>query len=131
MYARTVRIAGTASLALCLAVALGAPAQAHSATPATGHKGTCTGSSTVKLAASGHKKGIKVTAKVKTGTADEAWLWTITDNGVPVAGDVSSTNGNGTLVVRQEIANADGSDTIDFAATDTVTGEVCTAEVTV
>ena len=56
----TVRVAGAATLALCFGLALGAPAQARSATPSA--SGTCSGTSTVKLHTSEHKKGIKVTS---------------------------------------------------------------------
>jgi hypothetical protein len=124
------RIAGAASIALCLGISFESSAQAHSAGPATGHKGTCSATSTVKLAVSGHKKGNKVTAQVKTDVANEAWDWSISDNGTTVANDESSTRKNDKLVVRQTLANLDGTDTVDFTATDSVTGETCTAEVT-
>lgn len=126
------RLAGAAALSLGLAVALGAPALANNG----GHgnkpvKGVCSGSSSLKLATSNHGKGIKVTAKIKTGVAGEAWDWSISDNGTTVAADQSTTNKNDKLVVRQQISKQDGANTIDFAATDTVTGETCTAEAVV
>lgn len=126
-----IRLAGVASLALGVAVALGAPAQAASAAHKGHGGGTCSANSTIKFKADGKKKGIKVTAKVATGVAGEAWDWTISDNGTQVAGDESSTGSDGKLVVRATVPNLDGSDTVDFAATDTVTGETCTAEAVV
>jgi hypothetical protein len=120
------RRVGTIGLGLGLAAALGTPAFANHGSPPV--KGTCSGSSTVKLYTSEHGKGIKVTAKIKTGVAGEAWDWTISDNGSTVAADESVTNADNKLIVRATVPNLEGSDTIDFSATDTVTGEVCTAE---
>src|SRR5262245_12139536 len=120
------RIAGAAGLGLGLAVALGTPAFAGHDNPPV--KGTCSGPSSLKLDTSEHKKGIKVQAQVKTGVVGEAWDWSISDNGTTVAADQSTTDTNGKLVVRATIPNLDGTDTVDFAATDTVTGETCTAE---
>ena len=129
MYRKTTsRIAGAGALALCFGVALGVPAQASDTNPVNG---TCSGTSTVKLYTSEHGKGIKVKAKIKTGTAAEAWDWSVSDNGTTVAADQSTTNSNGKLVVRATIPNLDGTDTVDFTATDTVTGETCTAEAVV
>lgn len=123
------RIGGAAAIALCFGVAMGAPAQAKTVAPSA--TGTCSGSSTVKIHTSEHKKGIKVRAQVKTGTAGELWMWALTDNGTTVNADETATGHNGKLVVRETIPNLDGPDTIDFAAVDTVTGETCTVETVV
>src|SRR5262245_54391581 len=123
-------LAGAASIGLGLAVALGTPAVAASHGDGS-HKGTCSATSSVKLKASDHKKGIKVAAQVKTDVAGEVWDWSISDNGVVVASDSTATGKNGKLVVRATVANPDGTDTIDFLASDTVTGESCMAEAVV
>jgi len=122
------RTAGIASLGLGLAIALGAPALANNGTPV---KGTCSGTSHVKLYTSEHKKGINVQAQIKTGVKGELWDWSISDNGTTVAADQSATDDNDKLVVKASIPNLDGSDTVDFTATNTVTGETCTAEAVV
>ncbi len=109
-------------------MALGLPAQAKDGGDASTH-GSCSGTSTYKVLANGHKDSIVVKAKVATNIAGETWSYTIADNGTTVAaGDVTTTK-NGRLDVRQSIPNLEGSDTIDLAAIDSVTGETCTAEV--
>jgi len=120
------QIGGAAAITLCFGVALAAPAQAKTVAPSA--TGTCSGSSTVKIHTSEHKKGIKVRAQIKTGTPGELWVWTLTDNGTTVNTDETSTGHNGKLVVRETIPNLDGTDTIDFTAVDSVTGETCTVE---
>ena len=124
-----VRLAGAAALALGVSVALGLPAQAKDGSTAQSH-GTCSATSTYKLAASGHKDSITVKAKVKTDVGGELWSFTVADNGSEVAAGDATTGKNGKLTVRQSIPNLDGADTIDFTATDSVTGETCVAQVT-
>src|SRR4051812_32101052 len=97
------RLAGAAALSVGLAVALGAPALANHGSPPV--KGSCSGTSTIKLFTSEHKKGIKVQAQIKTGVAGETWDWAITDNGTTVAADQSMTNDDGRLVVRVTVPN--------------------------
>lgn len=123
------RVASVASLGLGLALTLGAPAMASHANKPV--HGTCSADSSVTLKTNVQKKGIKVHAQVKTAVAGEAWDWSMSDNGTTVAADQSLTDDDGNLNVKATIANLDGSDTIDFAATDTVTGETCTAEAVV
>ena len=124
-----VRLAGAAALALGVSVALGLPAQAKDGSTAQSH-GTCSATSTYKLVASGHKDSITVKAKVKTDVGGELWSFTVADNGSEVAAGDATTSKNGKLTVRQSIPNLDGADTIDFTATDSVTGETCVAQVT-
>jgi len=124
-----VRLAGGAALALGLSAALGLPAQAKDGSTAQSH-GSCSATSSYKLVASGHKDSIVVKAKVKTDVGGEMWTYTIADNGTEVVAGDGTTSKNGKLSVRQSIPNLDGADTIDFIATDSVTGETCIAQVT-
>ena len=121
-------LAGGASLALGLTVALGLPAQAKGGSTAQSH-GDCSADSSYKLNASGHKDSIKVKAKLKTESGGEMWTYTIADNGSEVVAGDATTSKNGKLSVGQSIPNLDGADTIDFTATDSVTGETCVAQV--
>src|SRR6478735_6360414 len=113
------RFAGVAGLGLGLAVALGTPALAdHGNGPV---KGTCSATSSLKLFTSNSGgKGIKVKAKIKTDVAGELWDWSVSNNGTTVASGETATGSNDKLVVRQRIDKVDGTNTIDFTATDTV-----------
>jgi len=125
-----VRLAGAAALAFGLSAALSLPAQASNSGSEKSN-GTCSATSTANLSASVHKKGIKVQAKVKTDVAGEAWTYSLSDNAVVVASGDATTNEDGNFKVKTTIPNLEGTDTIDLIATDTVTGETCTAEVVV
>lgn len=122
------RLAGAAALTLGLSAAMGLPAQAKGGSTASTH-GSCSATSTYKIAASGHKDSITVKAKIKSDTAGELWFYTIADNGTEVVAGDATTSKSGKLTVRQSIPNQDGADTIDFTATDSVTGETCVAQV--
>jgi hypothetical protein len=124
------RLAGATALSLTLALSVSVPAQAG-VHPDKTAKGTCTLDSTIKLKAKAHHDDIRVTAKVKTGQGDETWAWVITDNGLPAAEGTEDAHKNGKLTVRESIPNLEGPDMVNFTATDTVTGEVCSADVTV
>lgn len=124
----TTRVAVASSLALGVAVALGAPAMAKEGGAQSTH-GHCSDTSTYKVAANGHKDSIRVKAQLKTPTAGDDWSYTVNDNGTQQAAGDATTAKNGKLKLKVMIPNADGVDTIDFAATDTVSGETCSAEV--
>jgi len=128
---RLARTAGAASLVLGLALAVGGPATAQHVSPNKTVHGTCTADSSLKLKVKAHKDTITVRAKVKSDPAGELWAWTITDNAVPAATGENTTNRQGNFSVRESIPNQEGSDTINFTAVDTVTGETCTAETTI
>lgn len=121
------RVAGAASLALGLSLALGMPAQAKGGDAST--HGSCSATSTYKVLATGHKDTIRVKAQVKTDAAGELWTFDVSDNGSSVATGDGTTAKNGKLKVKASIPNLEGTDTIGFTATDSVTGETCTAEV--
>jgi len=127
---RIASLAGAAALALSVTAAMGLPAQAKNSGTQQA-SGTCSATSTWKLSAHSHKDGIALQAKVRTDTGNEMWTYSISDNAVEVvAGDVT-TNEGGNLKVKTMIADLEGTDTIDFTATDSVTGETCTGEVVV
>lgn len=126
---RMAGLAGAATLALGVSVAFGLPAQAKDGSTAQTH-GSCSATSTYKLVASGHKDSIKVKAKAKTDVGGELWTYSIADNGSEVVAGDATTSKGGKLTIRQTIPNLDGADTIDFTATDSVTGETCVAQVT-
>jgi hypothetical protein len=123
------RLAGATALSLTLALSVSVPAQAG-VQPDKTAKGTCTLDSNIKLKAKTHHDDVRVKAKVKTQQGSEAWAWVITDNGLPAAEGTDDTAKNGKLTVRESIPNLEGPDMVNFTATDTVTGEVCTADVT-
>ncbi len=123
----TIRAAGAAALALGVSVSLALPAQAKDGAGST--HGSCSGTSTYKVVASGHKDSIVVKAKIATDVGGEAWAYGIADNGTTVVAGDATTRKNGKLVVRQSIPNLEGTDTIDYTATDSVTGETCSAAV--
>lgn len=86
--------------------------------------------STYKVNATGHKDMIVVKAKVATDVAGEAWAYSIADNGTTIVfGDGTTSKSIAKLVVRQSMPNLEGTDTIDFTATDSATGETCVAQV--
>jgi hypothetical protein len=120
-----VRMSGVAALALGASIALGLPAQAGESTST---HGSCSATSTYKVKATAKKNTIVVKAQVKTGVAGEAWTFSIADNGTPVAEGDATTGPDGKLKGSFKFANLDGTDTIDLTATDTVTGETCSAQ---
>ena len=122
---RMARLAGAAAVALGMSAVLSLPAQAASSDA----KGTCSGTSTTKVKADVKKDTIVVKAKVATDVAGELWVYAIADNSVPVATGEETTGSNGKFKVKAKIANLEGTDTIDFSAIDSVTGETCTAQV--
>lgn len=107
---------------------MGLPAQAKGGSTALTHSSCCL-TSTHKITASGHEDSITVEAKVKSDTGGEPWTYTIADNGTEVVAGDATTSKSGKLTVRQSIPNQDGADTIDFTATDSVTGETCVDQV--
>jgi predicted secreted protein len=120
-----VRLAGVAAVALGVSVVLSLPAQAASSTSS---HGTCSGTSTTKVKATVKGDAIVVKAKVATDVAAEAWSYSIADNGSTVVADVATTGSDGKFKVKATIPNLEGTDTVDVTATDSVTGETCTAE---
>lgn len=123
------RFGGVAAIALSASVALGLPAQADDGGSGS-TKGTCTGSSSIKVKVTSHKDMLVVSAKIKGGQKGDDITYVISDNGTPVATGDQTTSKNGQTTIRESIPNLEGTDTIDFTATDSVTGEVCTAEFT-
>ena len=63
-----------------------------------------------------------------TGVSGEAWTFSIADNGTTVAEGDATTGADGKLKGAFTFPNLDGTDTIDLTATDTVTGETCSAQ---
>jgi len=123
-----IRLAGAATLALGISAAMGMPAQAKGGSTESAH-GDCSATSTWKLNASGKKDSITVKAKVATDVAGETWSYTLADNGAPVAAGDATTNKNGKFKAKASIPNLEGTDTLDFTATDSVTGETCVGQV--
>jgi hypothetical protein len=126
-----VRLAGAAALTLGVSVAMGLPAAQAKGGSGTESHGSCSATSTYKLNVNEKKGSIVIKAKVNGGVANETWTYSIADNGTTVVADEATTDSNGKFKVKQSIPNLDGTDTVDFSAVDTVTGESCTAEVVV
>ncbi len=127
MNRRIVRLAGVGAIALGASVALGLPAQAQVSGSTSTH-GDCSATSTYKVKATVKKDTIVVKTQIATGVGGEAWTYSIADNGTTVIAGDATTAGNGKLKGKFVIANLDGTDTLDLSATDTVTGETCTAQ---
>jgi hypothetical protein len=122
-----VRLSGAAAVALGASVALGLPAQAQDGGSTSVH-GDCSATSTYKVKATVKKDTIVVKAKIATGVAGETWTYSISDNGTVVVEGDATTNDDGKIKGTFKIPNLEGTDTIDLSATDTVTGETCSAE---
>jgi hypothetical protein len=127
MHRSIVRLSGVAAIALGASVAFGLPAHAQDAGSTSTH-GSCSATSTYKVKATVKKGTIVVKAKIETGVAGEAWTYSISDNGTTVVEGDATTGADGKLKGAFKIPNLEGTDTIDLSATDTVTGETCSAE---
>jgi len=125
-----VRLAGAAALTLGVSMAIALPAQAKGASPMDTH-GTCSATSTYKVSVNEKKDTLVIKAKINGGVAGETWTYSIADNGTTVVEGEATTDGDGKIKGKFVIANLDGTDTLDLAATDTVTGETCTAQVVI
>ena len=121
------RLSGVAAIALTASVALSLPAQAKD-DGSESTKGSCSATSTYKVKATVKKDTIVVKAKIATGVAGETWTYIIADNGATVIEGEATTNEDGKLKGAFKIPNLEGTDTIDISATDTVTGETCSAQ---
>ncbi|MCA0297206.1 MAG: hypothetical protein LCH96_18225 [Actinobacteria bacterium] len=128
-------IAG-ALIATALAVptlALSAPVAHASHGGATKVKvaGTCTGSATSKLKAKADDGRLEVEFEVDARRRAQVWAVRLTDNGVTVWSGHRTTKGrSASFSVEKKIANRAGADVLTALATNTVTGQVCTATLT-
>lgn len=122
------RVGGAAALVLGASVAFGLPAQA--ADDGNGStRGTCSGDSSLKVQVQTKKDQLVIKAKVTGGMAGDTWTYVITDNGTEVVVGDETSGKNGKFIIRESIPNLEGTDTINFTTTDSVTGEVCTADI--
>ena len=90
--------------------------------------GTCTagGESKLKVGPRGTNR-LRVEFEVEHAAPGQAWNVTLKDNGTAIFQGGKTTNGLGKFEARKTTANQSGTDLIEAAATNAVTGETCTA----
>ena len=131
------KMMGGLAAATAMTAALGfamAPAQAGSDDNRVTNRGDCSLGSTWFLRAGAHDQGqghsVRVLFRIHSAGGGQVWDWQISDNGMDIKTGQSVSDQGGNVTVRRRIPNQQGSDVVDFTATNTTTGEVCTGEVT-
>ena len=94
--------------------------------------GTCTALSKSTLKVGLRNAKIKASFEVEHAVAGNVWNVTLTDNGTPFfQGQATPAGVQAQFEVEKKTANRVGPDLIAASATDTVTGETCTASLSV
>lgn len=114
--------------AVCSAAA---PPVSAVAGPSIGRHGACTDASSWRLKVRSADEGtLRVRFVIAGGAAGEKWNLFMDHNGVGFFAGSRISGDDGLVVVRRRTNDLDGSDTIRATAHDTVTGETCSARVT-
>ena len=113
---------GTALLALSRPIlAAGAPEPG-----AVAAHGVCSAASTWEMTMN-RDIGVEMEAHLETGVPDEGWLLHMWYEGNTIYRAVAYTEADGGFEVKRQVRNHAGIDRFEFLATNSVTGETCTA----
>jgi hypothetical protein len=118
-----------AALMVPTVLALSRPILASSAAPEPGavaSHGVCSAESTWELTMN-RDIGVEMETHLETGVPDEGWKLQMWYQGQLFFKEIVQSEGDGGFEVRRQERNLPGVDRFQFKATNTVTGEVCTA----
>jgi hypothetical protein len=124
------KVVATLSLGALMAVAVPGVANAQGGGGGVTVNGKCSASSTSTLKVKADNSNIEVEFQVDQNVVGDTWKVKILDNGVVVARATKTTTApSGSFTVRRLIPDNAGTDLIKAKATNQVTGESCTARV--
>lgn len=119
-----------AVLTLTAALAVGSTASAKSGDQTV--SGACTATSAAKLKVGPRDRRLKVEFEVDSDVKGQTWNVVMKDNGSTFSRQVRKTKGlSGSFEARAKTANQAGADLIEASATNSATGESCTASLSV
>jgi hypothetical protein len=128
---RARRLGGASAVGLMALALLAAPSATLAKSGAVQAAGSCTGAATTKIKASPENGKLQVEFEVDQARVGQTWHVVLRHNGTAFWSGNKTANAGGGFTVSKITNNAAGADTFRGRAVNNVTGQVCTAHVSI